>query len=188
MYKLLRSTCLNCHQLKMAQKEVDKYTAKLQLLAKGELTEAAAVAVGGGKAADTAQQITDDGEEEGDFGGGMVKGKGYGSALRRRAPLDGECLLLLPLHLLLFLLLLLLGVLSLSQQSFCFFLRFSIFLLHILIISLCCEIMQHMLKDLGILKIYCNLLGTPVPCCAMLCHAVPCCAMLCHSPALQNKA
>lgn len=73
----------------MAQKEVDKYTAKLQLLAKGQLTEAAAVAVGGGKAADTAKGISeaDDAEvaDGSELKGSGPKGiKGFSSP-----PLDG---------------------------------------------------------------------------------------------------
>ena len=66
MYKLLRSTCLHCFQLKMRQTEVDKFTEKLQLLAKGKLIEAAAVITGGGKAAETAKSFVEAGDEEND--------------------------------------------------------------------------------------------------------------------------
>ena len=91
MYKLLRSTCLHCFRLKMAQKEVDKYTERLALLAKGKLTEAAAVTTGGGKAAHTAKSFVEAGEEENADGNvlkGKVKGKDKGAA--PQAPLDGN--------------------------------------------------------------------------------------------------
>ncbi len=90
MYKLLRSTCLHCFQLKMAQKEVDKYTERLQLLAKGQLTEAAAVLTGGGKAAETAKGFVEAGEGE-NANQNVLKGKGKGTpkGSTASAPLDG---------------------------------------------------------------------------------------------------
>ena len=92
MYKLLRSTCLHCFQLKMAQKDVDKYTQKLQLLAKGKLTEAAAVMTGGGKAAETAKSFVEAGDEE-NANENMLKGKGKHKANGSAAPLDGALLI-----------------------------------------------------------------------------------------------
>ena len=90
MYKLLRATCLHCFQLKMAQTEVDKYTERLQLLARGKLTEAASVAVGGGKAAAAAKSFTaaDEGETS---NRNVLKGnvKGNGNVSASLAPLDG---------------------------------------------------------------------------------------------------
>ncbi|KAL3142270.1 hypothetical protein ABBQ38_002612 [Trebouxia sp. C0009 RCD-2024] len=79
MYKLLRSTCLHCFCLKMAQKEVDKYTERLSLLAQGKLTEAAAVTTGGGKAAESAKTIVEAGEGE-NSNGNTLKGKPAGKA------------------------------------------------------------------------------------------------------------
>lgn len=79
MYKLLRSTCLHCFQLKMAQKEVDKYTERLTLLAKGKLTEAAAVMTGGGKAADFAKSLIEAGEEGKNANENVIKGKSKGT-------------------------------------------------------------------------------------------------------------
>ena len=92
MYKLLRSTCLHCFQLKMRQTEVDKFTEKLQLLAKGKLIEAAAVITGGGKAAETAKSFVEAGDEE-NANGNMLKGKGTHKANGRAAPLDGALML-----------------------------------------------------------------------------------------------
>jgi DNA-directed RNA polymerase I subunit RPA1 len=91
MYKLLRSTCLHCFQLKMAQKEVDKYTERLTLLAKGKLTEAAAVMTGGGKAADFAKSLIEAGEEGKNANESVIKGKSKGTQKPRAttAPLDG---------------------------------------------------------------------------------------------------
>ncbi len=91
MYKLLRSTCLHCFQLKMAQKEVDKYTERLTLLAKGKLTEAAAVMTGGGKAADFAQSLIAAGEEGENANENVAKGKSKGTQRpsATTAPLDG---------------------------------------------------------------------------------------------------
>ena len=91
MYKLLRSTCLHCFQLKMAQKEVDKYTERLTLLAKGKLTEAAAVMTGGGKAADFAQSLIAAGEEGENANENVLKGKSKGTQRpsATTAPLDG---------------------------------------------------------------------------------------------------
>lgn len=92
MYKLLRSTCLHCFQLKMRQTEVDKYTEKLQLLAKGKLTEAAAVMTGGGKAAETAKSFVEAGDEE-NLNENMLKGKGKHKANGSAAPLDGTLMI-----------------------------------------------------------------------------------------------
>lgn len=91
MYKLLRSTCLHCFQLKMAQKEVDKYTERLTLLAKGKLTEAAAVMTGGGKAADFAQSLIAAGERGENANEIVLKGKSKGTQRpsATTAPLDG---------------------------------------------------------------------------------------------------
>lgn len=91
MYKLLRSTCLHCFQLKMAQKEVDKYTERLTLLAKGKLIEAAAVMTGGGKAADFAKSLIEAGEEGENANENVAKGKSKGTqrASTTTAPLDG---------------------------------------------------------------------------------------------------
>ena len=91
MYKLLRSTCLHCFCLKMAQKEVDKYTERLALLAQGKLTEAAAVTTGGGKAAESAKSFVEAGEGE-NTDGNMLKGKTIGKAKGAdpSAPLDGK--------------------------------------------------------------------------------------------------
>ena len=90
MYKLLRSTCMHCFQLKMAQKEVDKYTERLRLLALGKLTEAAAVATGGGKAAETAKGLTQEDAGE-NSNQNVLKGKGKvnGKGSPPTAPLDG---------------------------------------------------------------------------------------------------
>ena len=91
MYKLLRSTCLHCFHLKMAQKEVDKYTERLALLAQGKLTEAAAVTTGGGKAADTAKSFVEAGEGE-NASGNVLKGKSMGrvKGAAPGPPLDGR--------------------------------------------------------------------------------------------------
>lgn len=93
MYKLLRSTCLHCFCLKMAQKEVDKYTERLSLLAQGKLTEAAAVTTGGGKAAESAKTIVEAGEGE-NSNGNTLKGKPAGKAKGAAPgpPLDGKVL------------------------------------------------------------------------------------------------
>ena len=92
MYKLLRSTCLHCFQLKMRQTDVDKYTEKLQLLAKGKLTEAAAVLTGGGKAAETAKSFVEAGDDE-NANENMLKGKGKHKANGSAAPLDGALMI-----------------------------------------------------------------------------------------------
>lgn len=91
MYKLLRSTCLHCFHLKMAQKEVDKYTERLTLLAQGKLTEAAAVTTGGGKAGETAKAFVQAGEG-GNASGNVLKGKtvGPGTGAAHSPPLDGK--------------------------------------------------------------------------------------------------
>ena len=91
MYKLLRSTCLHCFHLKMAQKEVDKYTERLALLAQGKLTEAAAVITGGAKAAETAKSFVEAGEGE-NASGNVLKGKSMGQAkgTAPKTPLDGR--------------------------------------------------------------------------------------------------
>lgn len=93
MYKLLRSTCLHCFCLKMAQKEVDNYTKRLSLLAQGKLTEAAAVTTGGGKAAESAKTFVEAGEGE-NSNGNMLKGKPVGKAkgVAPAPPLDGNFL------------------------------------------------------------------------------------------------
>lgn len=77
----------------MAQKEVDKYTERLALLARGKLTEAAAVTTGGGKAAESAKTFVEAGEgenvsEKGDMLKGKTAGKAKGAA--PRSPLDGK--------------------------------------------------------------------------------------------------
>ncbi len=63
----------------MAQKEVDKYTERLTLLAKGKLTEAAAVMTGGGKAADFAKSLIEAGEEGKNANENVIKGKSKGT-------------------------------------------------------------------------------------------------------------
>ncbi len=75
----------------MAQKEVDKYTERLTLLAKGKLTEAAAVMTGGGKAADFAQSLIAAGEEGENANENVLKGKSKGTQRpsATTAPLDG---------------------------------------------------------------------------------------------------
>ena len=75
----------------MAQKEVDKYTKRLTLLAKGKLTEAAAVTTGGGKAAEAAKSFTEADEGE-NIDGKALKGKsmGKGKGSGQTPPLDGE--------------------------------------------------------------------------------------------------
>lgn len=91
MYKLLRSTCLHCFHLKMSQKEVDKYTERLALLAQGKLTAAAAVTTGGGKAAETAKSFVEAGDGE-NGSGNVLKGKSMGQAkgAAPSPPLDGK--------------------------------------------------------------------------------------------------
>ena len=75
----------------MAQKEVDKYTERLTLLAKGKLTEAAAVMTGGGKAADFAKSLIEAGEEGENANENVLKGKSKGTQRPNAttAPLDG---------------------------------------------------------------------------------------------------
>ena len=78
----------------MAQKEVDKYAERLALLAKGKLTEAAAVTTGGGKAADTAKIFLEADEGE-NADGNALKGTSKGKSKKAApvAPLDGNCFL-----------------------------------------------------------------------------------------------
>ena len=75
----------------MAQKEVDKYTERLALLAQGKLTEAAAVTTGGGKAAETARSFVEAGEGE-NVSANVLKGKSMGKAkgATPTPPLDGK--------------------------------------------------------------------------------------------------
>lgn len=75
----------------MAQKEVDKYTERLGLLAQGKLTEAAAVTTGGGKAAETAKTFVEAGEGE-NASVNVLKGKTMGKdkGAASGPPLDGK--------------------------------------------------------------------------------------------------
>lgn len=83
---------MHCFHLKMADKEVERYTQRLQLLAQGKLTEAAAVTTGGGKAVEAAKGMSQE-ESEAEFDAHSLKGhvKSSSHGLIRPAPLDGEC-------------------------------------------------------------------------------------------------
>lgn len=83
---------MHCFHLKMADKEVERYAQRLQLLAQGKLSEAAAVSTGGGKAVEAAKGMSqEDGEEDFDMQSlkGHVNSSSHG--LIRPAPLDGVC-------------------------------------------------------------------------------------------------
>lgn len=77
---------------------MDKYAERLALLAKGKLTEAAAVTTGGGKAADTAKSLVeaDEGENaDGNVQKGTSKGNGMSKvkAAASTPSLDGKLFL-----------------------------------------------------------------------------------------------
>ena len=50
LYKLLRCTCLHCFRLKMREEEVERYRARLALLAAGRLVEAMQLTLGASSA------------------------------------------------------------------------------------------------------------------------------------------
>ena len=85
---------MHCFHLKMADKEVERYAERLQLLAQGKLSEAAAVSTGGAKAAETAKGFAkgDDDLVEDSFDVQTPKqhGKSSSHGLIRPAPLDGK--------------------------------------------------------------------------------------------------
>jgi hypothetical protein len=64
LYKLLRCTCLHCFKLRMAEKEVQRYVARLTLLLQGRLTEAQGIVTGGSAAAKKASGGEEEVEEE----------------------------------------------------------------------------------------------------------------------------
>lgn len=82
---------MHCFHLKMADKEVERYAERLQLLAQGQLTEAAAVSTGGAKAVEAAKGFAKgDNDEDVDLPSlkGHIKSSSHG--LIRPAPLDGK--------------------------------------------------------------------------------------------------
>lgn len=84
---------MHCFHLKMADKEVERYADRLQLLAQGKLSEAAAVSTGGAKAAETAKGFAkgdDLVEDSFDMQTPKQHGKSSSHDLIRPAPLDGK--------------------------------------------------------------------------------------------------
>lgn len=73
LYKLLRCACLHCFKLRMADKEVQRYVARLTLLLQGRLTEAQRIQISGAgsaKKAGDGEKGEDVGEEEAEGEGG----------------------------------------------------------------------------------------------------------------------